>query len=123
MKMKTMPIESLPAKLLAGIAVLACLVVGAVGLVLPIIPGLLFLAIGGVIIAKVFPSIERKFRSTRRIGRQLDRADSFFELSPLQKLQLGGLIGAKILLDTLDFLASSANKLRLLAVGKHRSYR
>jgi hypothetical protein len=43
-------LNSLLAKLFAGIFIVICLAVGIVGLILPIIPGLLFLAIAAMIV-------------------------------------------------------------------------
>lgn len=62
-----------PFKLIAAAVVLGCLAIGLLGLLLPIIPGLLFLAIALVIAAGHFPSIDATLRRNRTLGRYLDR--------------------------------------------------
>ncbi len=76
---------SLLAKLFAGIFIVICLAVGVVGLILPIIPGLLFLAIAAMIAARHSPSLDRWLRKNRVIGSYLDSGEGFLTLSWLQK--------------------------------------
>ena len=65
------------AKLFAGIFIVICLAVGVVGLILPIIPGLLFLAIAAMIAARHSPSLDRWLRKNRVIGSYLDSGEGF----------------------------------------------
>jgi len=95
------------AKLIACILVFACLVVGVAGLVLPIIPGLLFLAIAVLIVARYFPSMGARLRRNRTIGRHLDRADGFLDLTLWRKVQLGCLLCAKFVLDGIAMIGRS----------------
>ena len=123
MKITTHPIAKLPTKLLASMLVLGCLVLGAIGLVLPIIPGLLFLAIGIVIVARHFPSLERRLRGHRTIGRHLDTADGFASLTVWDKVQLGSLLGVKLLLDGIVFIGAVGTKLLTRAAEKYQTDR
>lgn len=102
--------DNLPVKLVACALVVVCLILGTVGLVLPIIPGLLFLAIAAVIAARHFPSVERRLRRNRALNMHLDRADVFFHLNFWRKLQLGGLMCIKLLLDAIASIAAFVTK-------------
>lgn len=75
MKHRTAPFGDWSLKLIAGVVVLACLALGAIGLLLPIVPGLLFLAIAACVAASHFPAFGTRLRRNRTLGRFLDRAD------------------------------------------------
>ncbi|MGA1742238.1 MAG: DUF454 family protein [Pseudohongiellaceae bacterium] len=74
---KSSRLNSLLAKLLALMFVLICLAVGVVGLILPIIPGLLFLAIAAMIAARHSPSLDRWLRKNRLLRGYLDSGEGF----------------------------------------------
>lgn len=61
-------------KIVAAAVVLACLVLGVLGLILPIIPGIVFLALAAVIAANYFPGVNAWLRRNRTAARFLDRA-------------------------------------------------
>jgi len=111
MKTKANLIGNLSAKLIAGIFVLICLAAGAVGLVLPIIPGLLFLAIAVLIVARNFPTMERWLRRNRNMDRHLDTVDSFLGLTISRKIRLSGLLCLKGLIDSIVFIKSALTRL------------
>ncbi len=98
-----------------------CLVLGAAGLILPIIPGLLFLAIGAFIAAKHFPWVEGRLRRSRTLAGHLDRANAFSSLSFTDKLRVGGLACAQLVLTALAALGALLTKLagRPPRRGKH----
>lgn len=83
------------AKLVAVIVVPVLLVLGIAGLVLPILPGLLFLALAAWAITKVFPPAERWLRRSPRLGGALDATDRFAELPLDAKLRLTLLLAAR----------------------------
>ena len=56
------------ATLIACMLILVCVAVGAVGLILPVVPGLLFLAIALMLVARLSPSIDRRLRRNRTIA-------------------------------------------------------
>jgi uncharacterized membrane protein YbaN (DUF454 family) len=118
MNTKANRIDVLPSKLLACLLALVCVVVGTVGLVLPIIPGFLFLILAVLIVARHFPTIETWLRKSRRFDRHMDRADSFMELPVLDKVRVSGLICVKIVLDTLAFVGGVAGKVLDFAAGR-----
>lgn len=99
-------------KMLAGVLVLAFLAIGLVGLILPIIPGLLFLAIAGFIVLTYFPSVDERLRQYPAIGKHLDDVDRFRNLSLPRKVQVAGLLCVKVLLDGLALVASLVARLR-----------
>ena len=117
MTTETNPIDNATAKLIACVLVLVCLAVGLAGLILPIIPGLLFLAIAGLIAAKYSPALERTLRRNTTVGGYLDTADGFVGLPFWKKVQLGALLCLKMLIDGVAFVVVAASKL-VSAVGK-----
>lgn len=111
--MRTRPAltEDLPGRLAAYAIVIVCVVVGVAGLVLPIIPGLLFLAIAAVLVARRFPSLAHRLRSHRTMGRHFDSADRFVDLSLAQQLLVGALFCAKMVLQGAALVCSVGGKL------------
>ena len=72
MKQTSKPITGLTAKLVACALIVVCLAVGAVGLILPVVPGLLFLGIAAIVAAKHSTTIDRLLRRNRTIGGYID---------------------------------------------------
>jgi len=103
--------ESLPVKVIACAVIVVCLIVGVVGLVLPIVPGLLFLAIAAVIGARYSPALDRMLRRNATIGGYLDRAGGLADLPLAKKVQLGCLLCVKALIDGVTFLVSTVTRL------------
>lgn len=108
----TNALANLPAKLLACALALVLLTLGAVGLILPIIPGLLFLALAAIVLVKGFPSLEALVRQHRSMDRHLDRVDRMRRLSLGSKLRVAGLLCVKVLLDGLTVLRSAIQRTR-----------
>lgn len=101
----------LPARLLAGLVVLACLALGAVGLVLPILPGVLFLAIAVLVGARYFPWVTARLKEHGRVGSFLARSEQVLDLPLGTKLRLAGLVCLKGVLDGLRLIGGAAAKL------------
>jgi uncharacterized membrane protein YbaN (DUF454 family) len=91
--------------------VVACVVVGTAGLVLPIIPGLLFLVIAAFIAAKHFPWVDTRLRSHRAVGKHLHNADRFRNLSLADKVQVAGWLCVKALVEGVASIGSFVAKL------------
>jgi len=123
MKTKANFFENLSAKLIACLFILICLAVGVVGLILPIIPGLLFLAIAAIIVARYFPLMECWLRKSPTMGRYLDTTDGFLDLTFLGKVRFGSLLCVKILIDGIVFTISLTRKLVNLAADNYPHYR
>ena len=116
-------VGSLTTKLVACLLIVICFAVGAVGLILPIIPGLLFLAIAFMIIAHYFPAVDRQLRKSRTIRSYLDSADGFSELGWGQRLKYGCPLCLRLFVDTVAFFVYLVAKLLGFAVVKYQSYR
>lgn len=99
-------IGSMSGKTLAVALVLACLLLGIVGLVLPIIPGLVFLAIAAVVAARYFPSVDERLRRHRAIGEHLHQADRFFQLTLREQIQVAGWYCVKVFLESVALIRS-----------------
>ena len=121
MKAEAAPIGNVTAKLIACALILVCLVVGAVGLILPIVPGLLFLAIAAIVAARYSPSLARVLRKNRTISGYLDSTDGFLDLPFWRKVQLGGLLCLKMLIDGVAFVVSVTARIVSAAAAKYRS--
>jgi uncharacterized membrane protein YbaN (DUF454 family) len=116
-------LNSLLAKLFAGIFIVICLAVGIVGLILPIIPGLLFLAIAAMIAARHSPSLDRWLRKNRVIGSYLDSGEGFLTLSWYRKIQFLLWLCLKIFIDTIVLIFALMANLLTFSVKQYRSYR
>ena len=92
-------VGNLPIRIAAGILVLACLAVGAIGLVLPLIPGLLFLGVAAVLAARHFPSISERLNRNGTLRRHLDSVDGLPDLEVREKARLVALIGIRLIAD------------------------
>lgn len=102
---------SLPAKIAACGVVAVCVAAGAVGLVLPIIPGLLFLVIAAVIVVRTFPATAAWLRRHRTLGGYVDKGERVLDLPPRQQLKLAGLVCVKAVVDGAAFVGARLTKL------------
>lgn len=116
-------LNGLLAKLFAGIFIVICLAVGVAGLILPIIPGLLFLAIAAMIAARHSPSLDRWLRKNRVIGNYLDSGEGFLKLSWLRKIQFLLWLCLKIFIDTIMLIFALMANLLTFSVKQYQSYR
>lgn len=112
--------SNLPMRLVACVLVAVCLVLGLVGLILPIIPGLLLLVVAAVIGARHFPWLERRLRRSPVADGYLSKADRFLDLSPVHKLEVGALLCVKLVLDGIALAAAAATKLLRSCTSKQR---
>jgi len=115
--------SSLLVKLLAFVLILICLAVGIVGLILPIIPGLLFLAIAAMIAARHSLAADRWLRKNRVISTYLDSGRGFFKLNWWGKLQFLVWLCLKIFIDTIVLIFALIAKLLSFSSDKSRYYR
>ena len=77
MQSETRTLDDVTAKLIACAVIVACLALGAIGLLLPLIPGLLFLAVAATVAAKLSPAFEST-SAPQRYARRLPRPDQRF---------------------------------------------
>lgn len=124
MKTTVHRVGRLSLKLFACLIILLCLAAGLAGLVLPIIPGLLFLALAAFITARHFPGAERWARSHPGIGKYMNDARRFswsrISLSRLtlaQRLRFAALLLAKALVDGAALAGGLLTRLLRRAAG------
>ena len=89
-------------KIMAALIVAACLILGLIGIVLPLIPGLLFLAIGAAVVARHSSWAREHLHRHDGIRRCLHHADRVLDSDWPEKLKLTGLYLAKSIVDGLD---------------------
>ncbi len=106
MQTETSTFDSLSTKLIAVAVIVACLALGAAGLILPLLPGLLFLAFAAVIAAKLSPSFEQMLRQNPTLAGYLDRTDGFAALPLGKKVQVACLLCVKMLIDGVAWLVA-----------------
>jgi len=111
MQSETSTFDNATAKAIAVAVIIACVALGAIGLVMPFIPGLLFLTVAAVIAAKLSPSFESTLRQNATIAGYLDRTDGFLEVPLGKKIQVMCLLWAKMLMDGVALLVSGVTRL------------
>ena len=89
----------LSAQLLIFLVILACLALGLIGLILPIIPGLLFLAIGAILLAPYVPALGDWMRRSPVMSRYMDDAERLHTLELPDKLKLGFFMSLRMMID------------------------
>lgn len=103
-------------KVLALIVLLLCVAIGMVGLILPVIPGFLFLMIAALIAARLHPPLEHRMRKHRATRAYLDQASSFSNLDLAGKVRLLGWMMLRMFIDSIVMtIAAIAWILRWLA--------
>lgn len=98
-----------------GILIL-CIAVGLLGLLLPVLPGLLFLAFAALIAAKLFPGFENTLRRNRFFAPYLDQSQNFMQLSWRGKVRFACWMTLKVTVDGIRMLlAGIAGLVRYLS--------
>ncbi|PCH61303.1 MAG: hypothetical protein COC19_04915 [SAR86 cluster bacterium] len=110
--MKTLPIFK---KTLYTIGIFICLFLGIVGLILPIIPGLLFLFIAAVLLSKISRRVRHWLRGNKLFSKWNSYAHSVDSLSIPQKIKLTILFMAK---QTLTAIGSGFSKIKQILQRK-----
>ncbi len=121
--MKMGRVSKFTTKIAACLVILTCLALGAIGMVLPIVPGLLFLAIGALMAARHSRAIDRLLRKNPTVNAYLDDAHGLFELSLRNKIQYGGLLSVKLLIDSTAYLIALASRLARMTARTLQRYR
>lgn len=111
MTVETESPQSLPVKLIAAVVVAACLILGIAGLILPLLPGALFLAIAAVIAARHWPALDQLLRRNATASRYLDEANAAATLPLGEKARLACLLCVRALVDGVTLLISAVTKL------------
>ena len=98
-------------KLVACAIIVACLLFGLAGLILPLVPGLLFIAIAVFVAAKLSPKFASMVRENDALRGYLDQADRIAGVPLPQKVQVIGLLLLKMLIDGVALLVAGIMKL------------
>ena len=98
--------DSVTTKLIACVAIIACLMLGVLGLLLPIVPGLLFIGIAAIVAAKLSPAVDRTLRRNATLAGYLDQTDGFADLALGAKVLLACLLCVKMLIDGVALLVA-----------------
>lgn len=89
-------------KLLLAVLALICLAVGLLGLVLPLIPGLLFLLLAALCIARLSPALEARVKGLPGARAWSGHSDHLSGLSVADKCRYGFWMTLKVVVDTLE---------------------
>jgi uncharacterized membrane protein YbaN (DUF454 family) len=109
--------DNLTTKLIACAVIVACLLFGLAGLILPLIPGLLFIAIAVFVAAKLSPRFAAVVRENETLRGYLDQAERIAGVPLAQKIQVVGLLLLKMLIDGVAFVVAGVMKVVKAAEG------
>jgi uncharacterized membrane protein YbaN (DUF454 family) len=93
-----------------GILVL-CVAIGLLGLLLPILPGLLFLAFAALIAAKLFPPFEKVLRRNQMFAPYLEQSQNFTRLTWRGKIRFICWMTLKVVIDGFRVLFAGVRRL------------
>lgn len=110
METDTNTFDNVSTKLIAAGVIVVCLLLGFAGLILPLIPGLLFLGVAAIVAAKFSPRFAETLRQNETMRGYMDRTEGFNELPLDQKIKLAGLLLVKALIDGVAFLVAGVMK-------------
>lgn len=113
--------DSVSMKLIAAGVIVVCLLLGFAGLILPLVPGLLFLVIAAFVAAKVSPRFASILRENDTLRGYLDQAERVAGVPLAQKIQVVGLLLLKMLIDGVALLV--AGVMRLIKAADRASAR
>lgn len=112
MQTETSPsFDSVSMKLIAAGVIVVCLLLGLAGLILPLIPGLLFLVIAAFVAAKLSPRFAGILRENEMLRGYLDQAERAAGVPLAQKIQVVGLLLLKMAIDGVALLVAGVMKL------------
>jgi uncharacterized membrane protein YbaN (DUF454 family) len=109
--------DNITTKLIACAVIVACVLLGLAGLILPLIPGLLFIAIAVFVATKLSPRFGTVVRENATLRGYLDQADRIANVPLAQKIQVVGLLLLKMLIDGVALLVTGVMKLVKAAEG------
>jgi uncharacterized membrane protein YbaN (DUF454 family) len=110
MQTHTHTFDNFPTKLIAAGVIVVCLLLGLAGLILPLIPGLLFLAVAAIVAAKLSPRFAATLRQNDTLRGYMDRTEGFTALPLDGKIKLAGLLVLKMLIDGVALLVAGVMK-------------
>jgi uncharacterized membrane protein YbaN (DUF454 family) len=99
------------ARLLALVLLVLCVLIGLAGLILPLIPGLVFLAFAGLIAARLFPPLGRRLRRNATFAPYMASSDHFAALNLQGKVKFAFWFAVKVLWDSCVLLIHYSSRL------------
>jgi uncharacterized membrane protein YbaN (DUF454 family) len=111
MESATPTFDKLATKFIACAVIVACLALGVIGFLLPIVPGLLFLAVAAMVAANLSPAFARTLRRNPTLAGYLDKTEGFNELPLGKKIELVCLLGVRMLIDGVALLVTAVTRL------------
>lgn len=87
-----------------------CVVVGLIGLILPIIPGFIFLFIAAILLARISSRFKSFLTSNSNMKAWMQRADTINTLSIFQRIRLGFWLSARILTNSVETVVRQFKK-------------
>ena len=109
-------------KLLFALAFIICLALGLIGLVLPIIPGILFLGIAALMLAPYVPALNNWMHRSPYMRHWLDEVHALKTLQLRDQLRLGALLSLRMMLDGARYIAAQLGRL-FSNFGRNHLYR
>ncbi|MES2625990.1 MAG: DUF454 family protein [Pseudomonadota bacterium] len=90
---------------------LLCIAIGLLGLLLPVLPGLLFLAFAALIAARLFPPFDKVLRRNRLFAPYLVQSENFGRLSWRGKIRFICWMTLKVVIDGFRMLFEGVRRL------------
>jgi uncharacterized membrane protein YbaN (DUF454 family) len=110
MQTDTHSFDNVSTKLIAAGVIAVCVLLGLAGLILPLIPGLLFLGVAALVAAKLSPRFAATLRQNDTLRGYMDRTEGFSSLPLDGKIKLAGLLFLKMLIDGVALLVAGVMK-------------
>jgi uncharacterized membrane protein YbaN (DUF454 family) len=111
MQTENQPLDNMTTKLIACAVIAVCLLLGLAGLILPLIPGLLFLAIAAFVAAKLSPRFAEMLRQNETLRGYLEQSDRLAALPLGKKVQVVALLLLRMLIDGVALLVGGLMRL------------
>lgn len=89
-----------------------CVVVGLIGLILPVIPGILFLFIAALLLARISHRFDSILKASPTFGGWMKQADPINELSVLRRVKLSFWLCARFTVNGIEAGMSRFKKTR-----------
>ncbi len=87
-----------------------CVVVGLIGLILPIIPGFIFLFIAAILLARISSRFESFLTSNSKTRAWMQAADAINTLSVSQRIRLGFWLSARAITNSVEMVVQQFKK-------------